>query len=94
MAPDLGSFFPDGKKGELVEKFLNEDIINEYGIYDSKMVKRLIFKIERRGLESAGYRDNMLISFLLSNQIIEYQLRNPEEKTPDFEKQAVNILEA
>ena len=93
MAPDLASFFPNGKKGFLVEEFLNPEIINNYGFYDPKMVERFIFKIERRGLDAAGYRDNMLISFLLSNQIIEYQIRNRKTKLNNFEKQTINILE-
>jgi asparagine synthase (glutamine-hydrolysing) len=93
MAPDLASFFPEGKKGFLVEEFLNTDIIKQFGLYDPKMIERFIYKIERRGIESAGYRDNMLISFILSNQIIEYQIRNTEIKVKKLEKQTINILE-
>lgn len=93
LAPDLGSFFPNGKEGFLVLKFLNHDTIKQYGIYDPKMVERLIFKINRRGAESAGYRDNMLISFLMSSQIIEYQIRNTEQKTNNMDRQTVSILE-
>jgi len=93
MAPDLGAFFPNGKDGFLVQKFLNKDIIKRFGIYDPKMVERFLFKISRRGLKSAGYRDNMLISFLMSNQIIEYQIRDPEIKTNNMDRQAVCILE-
>lgn len=93
MAPDLGSFFPNGKEGFLVNEFLNKNIIKEYGLYDSRMVERLLFKINRRGIETAGYRDNMLISFLISNQIIEYQIRNPKMKTNNLDKQTVSILE-
>ncbi len=93
MAPDLSSFFQDGKRGEMVQKFLNDDIVKQYGIFDPKMVERLIFKVERRGVESSGYRDNMLATFLLSSQIIESQIRNPEYKAVDYSNQTVNILE-
>lgn len=93
MAPDLSAFFPGGKRGDLVAQFLNPGIVNDYGFYDSRMVERLIAKIERRGLESTGYRDNMLISFLMSHQIIEYQIRQNERKTVDWKKQTINILE-
>jgi asparagine synthase (glutamine-hydrolysing) len=92
-APDLASFFPAGKRGRLVDQYLNREIVSDYGIYDPRMVERFIFKMERRGIESAGYRDNMLISYLLSNQIIEYQIRNPENKQIDYSKQTINILE-
>ncbi len=94
MAPDLASFFPQGKRGDLVKSFLNSDIIDEYGLYDRKMVERLLFKIERRGLTSAGYRDNMLISFILSNQILESRIRNPESRTIDRRKQKISVTEA
>lgn len=93
LAPDMAAFFPDGKRGILVDQFLNRDIIKNYGLYDPKMVERFIFKIEKRGLASAGYRDNMLISFLMSNQIIEYQIRNAESKKLDMSRQTINILE-
>lgn len=76
MAPDLPSFFPEGKPGELVQQFLNRDNIERTGIFDPKMVERFLYNTERRGVESAGYRANMLITFLLSTQIIEYQIRN------------------
>lgn len=93
MAPDLAAFFPNGKKGILVDQFLNSDIIKQYGLYDPKMVERFISKIERRGLDSAGYRDNMIISFLMSNQIIEHQIQNAESKSVDHNKQTIDILE-
>ncbi|MBN2656325.1 MAG: asparagine synthase (glutamine-hydrolyzing) [Spirochaetales bacterium] len=93
MAPDLTAFFPSGRKGRLVEEFLNNGIVKDYGLFDSRMIERFIGKIERRGIESAGYRDNMLISFLLSAQIIEQGIRNPQRKKIDKDKMANRILE-
>ncbi len=92
-APDIASFFPGGRRGELVKNYLNSDIVREYGIFEPKMVERLIFKIERRGLESAGYRDNMMTTYLLSSQIVESQIRNPEIKIVDYSNQTVSVLE-
>jgi len=77
IAPDLASFVRGGKPTEMAGSFLAPDRLRDYGIFEPKMVERLLFKYHRRGDEGIGYRDNMLVSFILSTQIAEYWIRNP-----------------
>lgn len=82
MAPDLAAFIRNGTPTESAARFLSPATVAEYGIFDPKMVERLLFKYGRRGLEGIGYRDNMLISFILSAQMAEYWIRTPAEGVP------------
>lgn len=85
MAPDLISFFREGVPTPVAQQFLNQDTIIDYGIFDPKMVERLLFKLARRSNEGVGYRDNMLISFIISTQMAEYWIRNPQTTPLDEE---------
>lgn len=77
LAPDLEAFLRNGVPTETARRFLGPKAIADYGLFDPKMVERLLFKYERRGNEGIGYRDNMLVSFILSTQMAEYWLRHP-----------------
>ena len=70
MAPDLKSFFDGGTLSEQSADLLSEKKLTDYGVFDSKMVNRFISKFERKVPEKLGYRDNMLICFLLSTQYL------------------------
>lgn len=83
MAPDLVSFIRDGEPTRTASRFLDSALIKDYGIFDSQMVERLLFKYRRRGNQGIGYRDNMLVSFILSAQMVEYWIRNPKESGLD-----------
>jgi len=93
MAPDLGAFFPEGQPGLLVQEFLSESALSQAGIFDTKMVGRFLHKLRRRGTANAGYRDNMLITFMLSTQIINKQMMQQKGKALDYEKQTVKVIE-
>ncbi len=93
MAPDLEAFIRDGRPTERTMRFLDPGIIAEYGIFDPRMVERFLFKFERRGMDGAGYRDNMLMSFLLSTQMIEYWIRNPVSVRLDDDLCTVDLKE-
>jgi len=93
MAPDLISFIRDGNPTDETDRFLSTESIENYGIFDSKMVNRLLNKYKRRGLKDIGYRDNMLISFILSGQIIEYWIRNPKQTKLDKKKLHIYEIE-
>jgi asparagine synthase (glutamine-hydrolysing) len=93
MAPDLEAFIRNGEPTERTLRFLDPRAIAEYGIFDSKMVERLLFRYKRRGGEGIGYRDNMLVSFLLSTQMIEYWIRNPEPAGLDDRLRTVDVQE-
>lgn len=90
-SPDLASFFTNGKPTENTQFFLNDNIINDYGIWDEKLITRFINKFSRGIPESIGYRDNMLICFMLSTQIVQYWVNNPKTNTLPLNKLTVNI---
>ena len=95
MAPDISAFFPKGVAGSLVEEFLSSEAVKTAGIFDPKMVARFLQKLVRRGTENAGYRDNMLITFLLSAQVIDSHnktQRHNEQLLPNSLR-VVDILE-
>jgi asparagine synthase (glutamine-hydrolysing) len=94
IAPDLASFIRDGEPTGMAADFLSAARLEEYGVFDPKMVERLLFKYRRRGDEGIGYRDNMLVSFILSTQVAEYWIRNPPPaRDLDDERRMVDILE-
>jgi len=77
IAPDLSSFFREGKPTENTSFFLNDTIVKDYGIWDPKYVARFIGKFKNGVPENVGYRDNMLACFMLSTQIVQYWINNP-----------------
>lgn len=93
MAPDLKSFIRNGIPTEIAESFLNVETIKDYGLFDPKMVARMLFKHQRRKATEIGYRDNMLISFIISTQMVEYWIRNPQQGTLTDTKMQVRIIE-
>ena len=86
MAPDLKSFFSNGKLTEQAAYFLSDNLLDHYGIFDKKIVSRLVKKFERRMPEEIGYRDNMAFTFVLSSQMANYWARNPKENNPNIRK--------
>lgn len=93
MAPDLISFFSGGRLSEQASYFLSEDKINEYGIFDSTMVKRLVTKFERQMPDEIGYRDNMIFTFVLSCQMADYWTRNPKKIDLDINLKTQDIAD-
>jgi asparagine synthase (glutamine-hydrolysing) len=93
MAPDLAAFFRDGGLTPTARQFLSDEAIEESGLFSTKYVKRLVRKYERRMPEEIGYRDNMLIVFILSAQIADYFARNPREATLDEGERRVRIVD-
>ncbi len=79
QAPDLKAFLPGGIPTDTAAHFLSPDIVRDFGIFSPRMVERMLFKNKRRVDEGIGYRDNMLISFILSAQMIEHWIREPQK---------------
>ena len=92
-APDLKSFFPNGKLSDMAGHFLSTEIIRDYGIFDEKFVARLIRKFSSGIPTEIGYRDNMLFTFILSCQIANHWLRNPKPTTLNPNLKTVEIHE-
>jgi asparagine synthase (glutamine-hydrolysing) len=86
MAPDLKSFFSRGKLTEQAAYFLSDSLLDQYGIFDKKVVSMLIKKFERRMPEEIGYRDNMTLTFVLSCQMANYWACNPKKTSLDMDK--------
>ncbi len=78
MSPDLRSFIRESGPTENTKYFLSDSLIKEYQIFNPKWVARFLKKFESGIPENLGYRDNMIITFLLSTQISEYWSRHPK----------------
>jgi asparagine synthase (glutamine-hydrolysing) len=92
-SPDLKSFYQNGKWSENVNYFLSMDRIKEYGIFDSSFVQRFIRKFSQGLPVEIGYRDNMIISFMLSAQMIFYWMKNPKHITLPESLKTVEITD-
>ncbi|HRX48605.1 MAG TPA: asparagine synthase (glutamine-hydrolyzing) [Spirochaetota bacterium] len=90
-APDLKSFNRDGAWTESAAYFLTPDKIKEYGIFDPGFVQRFTRKFASGIPAEIGYRDNMVISFILSAQMIQYWIQNPKKQTLREEIKTVDI---
>jgi len=93
MAPDLKSFFHNGKLTEQAAHFLDETTIKQYGIFDTKYIERFLRKFKRGVTQDVGYRDNMIITFILSTQMTCYWARHPKIGSLDTRKKNVEIIE-
>jgi asparagine synthase (glutamine-hydrolysing) len=79
MAPDLRSFIINGKPTDNAAFFLSEDLLRDYRIFNPKWVQRFLNKFTNGIPDSIGYRDNMIITFILSTQIAKYWTKNPKQ---------------
>ena len=80
MSPDLKSFIKqNGKLTENASFFLESDLIKDYHIFNPKWVNRFLTKFKEEVPEYIGYRDNMIITFILSAQIAQYWAKNPRK---------------
>lgn len=67
QAPDIKAFLKNGKFSDLIQHHLSQDAIRKTGLFDPRMVNKLLQKILRNS--NYGYRDNMIFVFLLTSQI-------------------------
>lgn len=79
MAPDLRSFIRNGKPTDNTSFFLSEDLVKDYQIFNPKWVQRFLNKFANGIPDSIGYRDNMIITFILSTQIANYWSKHPKK---------------
>lgn len=94
MAPDLAAFVHrDGGMTDVAAEFLSEEVLNDYGLFDVKMVQRFLRKFRGGVPENTGYRDNMIFIFILSAQLCRYWIDNVERATLDPAKCMVDIAE-
>ncbi|MFB6320142.1 asparagine synthase (glutamine-hydrolyzing) [Saccharicrinis sp. FJH54] len=77
MSPDLKSFIRNGKLTDNAAFFMNDILIKDYQIFNPKWVTRFLKKFENGVPENIGYRDNMIITFILSAQIAQYWAKHP-----------------
>lgn len=93
MAPDLRSFLIKGKPTENAAFFLSDEMLKDYQIFNPKWVQRFLTKYTNGIPESIGYRDNMIITFILSTQIAKYWSRHPKRIKLSNELLAVKIID-
>ena len=91
MAPDLKSFLNRGEPSAEAGYFLSDEIIDDYGMFDKKMVQRFLKKFKGRAPDQIGYRDNMLVTFILSAQMAIYWAKNPQDLLLKEESRRVEI---
>ncbi|MBN2038774.1 MAG: asparagine synthase (glutamine-hydrolyzing) [Spirochaetes bacterium] len=93
MAPDLKSFLRAGGGTETAKYFLSDEKVEEYGLFNNKTVQRLLKKYSIDIPERIGYRDNMLVTFILSAQIASEHMKNKKSFAIDEDKKIVEIIE-
>lgn len=93
MSPDLRSFIVDGKPTENTAYFLSEHLLKDYQIFNPKWVKRFLQKFSNGIPDSIGYRDNMIITFILSTQIAKYWTKHPKQSSLSNDLLTVKINE-
>jgi asparagine synthase (glutamine-hydrolysing) len=93
QAPDLRAFIRNRKPVPLVEHYLSTKTIREYGIFDERFVARFLMKFSKRSPEQIGYRDNMMLVFILSTQIAIYCARNPVRELLEERLRTIDIVE-
>lgn len=93
MAPDLKSFYYEGKLSEQASYFLSEELLKDSGIFDAKMIESFLKKFATRIPTEVGYRDNMLITFILSCQSINHWARNPQLHPLNEDMKTVDIID-
>lgn len=79
MAPDLRSFIINGKLTENAAFFLSDEMLRDYEIFNPRWVNRFVNKFANGIPDSIGYRDNMIITLILSTQISKYWARHPKQ---------------
>lgn len=94
QSPDLRSFYGKGRLSDLASHFLSKSMLDEYGVFDSKYVSRFLNKFERGIPTQIGYRDNMLITFILSCQMVNYWTRHPKHHELDSRLKKVEIIDS
>lgn len=93
MSPDLRSFIVNGKPTDNTAFFLSDGLIKDYGIFNLKWVKRFLQKFSNGIPASIGYRDNMIITFIMSAQIANYWMKNPRNYPMSEETIKIKINE-
>lgn len=93
QAPDLKSFFREGNLSEQAAYFLSQGMLKEYGIFDEKYINRFIKKFDNGIHNKIGYRDNMLITFILSTQMVNYWIKHPKSHELDNGLKKVEIID-
>ncbi len=93
MSPDLRSFVANGKLTDNTAYFLSDGLIQDYGLFNLKFVNRFLDKFKKGIPDNIGYRDNMIITFILSTQIANYWIKNPKTHTLSEDKMKVEIID-
>lgn len=92
-APDLKSFFPQNALSETAAYFLSPEMIRDYGIFEENRVRRFLRKFQHNVPEAIGYRDNMLITFMLSCQMALYWTKHKKETRLPEDRLKVNLID-
>ncbi|MBN1980934.1 MAG: asparagine synthase (glutamine-hydrolyzing) [Chitinivibrionales bacterium] len=90
MSPDLKTFYDKKGLRDRVRELLCDAAIRDAGIFDPGMAKRFLQKHEQARPDTIGYRDNMLISFMISTQIIHHNFRHPRQSVEKDTLQTVD----
>lgn len=93
QAPDLIAFINNNFISDIVSDFLSPVKLNDSGIFDTKIVTNFLRKNLTSNRQKIGYRDNMIMIFLLSTQISKFWMDNPPPVNLDENRLAVRIVD-
>lgn len=91
QAPDLRPFIRDGRPTELVQAHLSQGAVKATGLFEPRMVQRFLDKWGRGVPEHVGYRDNMLMCFLLSTQLAAHHAKTRREPRAPSSPRTVDV---
>lgn len=91
QAPDLRPFLRADGPSELVRAHLSGEALQRVGLFDPRMVKRFLDKFAKGAPEQIGYRDNMLLCFLLSTQLAASQAREPRARREPRSPRTIDV---
>lgn len=94
MAPDLKSFLVEGALTPEAREFLSPEAVAGAGLFEERQVERFFRKFQGKTPEVIGYRDNMIVVFLLSCQMLHHLAGRRRDSVPDRDLLKVQIDES
>lgn len=91
QAPDLKSFMNNGELHDDIADIMSSENVKAKGIFETKQVTRFLNKFKKRNNEMIGYRDNMLLTFMISSHLALDCAKNPIVNKLDEKNKKVEI---
>ncbi|HEX7479263.1 MAG TPA: asparagine synthase (glutamine-hydrolyzing) [Polyangiales bacterium] len=92
QAPDLKAFFPQGRLSAFASEHLSASAVERVGLFEPRMVQRFVDKWRTGVPAQVGYRDNMLLCFLLSTQLAARDAAAQPTPAPPHSPRTVDVM--